>query len=99
MKFKIALFFLILFTGVILAPTVISLVIDKDQGISISLSLSEDEEKGLETKSLSKTIISTHSYSYIFFKKIQKVKNVRFTSKKYTVFSPKTITPPPELIS
>ena len=43
MKSKIALFFTILFVGIIITPTVVSLV-DKNQDLTIFLELTEEEE-------------------------------------------------------
>lgn len=98
MKIKIALFFFIFFGCILTAPTVLSLL-NEDQDISIFLSLNEEEEENLEIKTCGKITIATNTYTHVFFKKIQKIKNIRFTSKKYTVFFPKTVTPPPEFLS
>lgn len=99
MKFKIALFFLFLFTGVLIAPAVLSLV-KEDQGLAIALSLDEDEEKNAVTKTISKTIISASYFcTYLFCKKNDIVKNICFTSKIYSLFPQKTVTPPPEFLS
>lgn len=97
MKIKFALFFSILFIGVITAPTIISLV-NEDQDISIFLSLNEEEEENCEIETFKEVKLCPSSYSIIFFKKIQKRETVRFTSKNYTSVFQKIITPPPKFV-
>ncbi|PHO00953.1 hypothetical protein CSC82_26090, partial [Rhodobacteraceae bacterium 4F10] len=49
MKSKIAIFFFVLFAGIIVTPSIITLV-DKDQDITIFLNLSEEEENTKHVK-------------------------------------------------
>ena len=99
MKPKIALFFTILFVGIIITPTVVSLI-DKNQDITIFFELNEEEEnkgqKVIKVFAL-KTQVNEYNTS-IFFKNIQKKKNVRFKSKTYISEFSKILTPPPELL-
>ncbi|MDO6744246.1 hypothetical protein [Tenacibaculum soleae] len=99
MKPKIALFFTILFVGIIITPTVVSLI-DKNQDITIFFELNEEEEnkgqKAIKIFAL-KTQVNEYNTS-IFFKNIQKKKNVRFKSKNYISEFSKILTPPPELL-
>lgn len=100
MKVKIAFFFIILFSTLIIAPTVISFV-DDTQDVAFFLDLNEEEEnKGKEAaKDLEIKIYSTeHSLTFIQ-NGIQKKKNIRFLSKNYTSLYPKNTTPPPKLLS
>ncbi|SDS56538.1 hypothetical protein SAMN05216503_3466 [Polaribacter sp. KT25b] len=97
MKIKIVLFFSILFIGVITAPTVISLV-NENQDISIFLSLNEEEEENFEIETFKELKVFPNPYLIIFFKKIQKRKTVRFSSKDYISVFPKITTPPPKLV-
>ncbi|WP_255554295.1 MULTISPECIES: hypothetical protein [unclassified Tenacibaculum] len=99
MKSKIAFFFIILFAGIIIIPTVISLV-DKNQDITIFLELNEEEEnkshKVLKVLDLKTSLLANNTS--VFFNDVQKKKNVRFKSKNYISQHPKILTPPPELI-
>ena len=98
MKVKIALFFTILFVGLISAPTIIALI-DENQDISLFLNLSEEEEESSVKEGFKELKIPpTSSDLTIFFTKIQKRENVRFTSKSYISFHPKILTPPPEFV-
>ncbi|MCH3881610.1 MULTISPECIES: hypothetical protein [Tenacibaculum] len=97
MKIKVATFFLLLFTSLIVAPTIISLV-DNTQDITILLNLNEEEENTgkVSLKDIKLKVNSTPSNSFLF-NRIQKKKNVRFTTKNYVSEYPKLDTPPPEL--
>jgi hypothetical protein len=97
LKIKIAIFFSILFIGVITAPTIISLV-NENQDISIFLSLNEEEEENCEVETYKNIKVCPNSYSIVFFKKIQKRKTVCFTSKNYISVFPKITTPPPKFV-
>ena len=98
MKSIAAFFFIILFAGIIITPTIMSLV-DKNQDITVFLELNEEEEnksqKVLKILDL-KTPAITNNTS-VFFNDIEKKKNVRFKSKNYISQHPKILTPPPEL--
>ncbi|WP_072556629.1 hypothetical protein [Tenacibaculum todarodis] len=95
MKIKVATFFLLLFTSLIVAPTIISLV-DNTQDITILLNLNEEEESTGKV-SLKDVKINTTTSNSFLFNRIQKKKNVRFTTKNYVSEYPKLDTPPPEL--
>ncbi|MEX6626948.1 hypothetical protein [Tenacibaculum salmonis] len=95
MKVKIALFFSILFMSLIVAPTIITLI-DDNQDISYFFDLTEEEETNTE-EGLKELKIYSNFDVNIFFKKIQKRKNVIFYSKNYTSLYLKISTPPPEL--
>ena len=99
MKSKIALFFTILFVGIIITPTVVSLV-DKNQDLTIFLELTEEEENKNQKaiKAFALKIQANDYNTSVFFNNIQKKKNVRFKSKNYISEYPKILTPPPELL-
>ena len=97
MNIKIAIFFSILFVGVITAPTIISMV-DENQDVSIFLSLNEEEEDGNEIETLKELKVCPNYQISSFFRKIQKREMVRFTSKSYTSLFPKITTPPPRFV-
>ena len=78
----------------IVAPTIITLI-DQDQDISIFLNLTEEEEN--HAKETSKELkVYTNIDSSMFFKKLQKRKNIVFLSKNYTSQYQKVTTPPPD---
>ena len=99
MKANIALFFTILFVGIIITPTVITLVY-KNQDVTIFLEINEEEEsKGQKAlKNLDFKVYAADFNTSIFFNNIQKKKNVRFNSKNYVSQYAKILTPPPELV-
>ena len=100
MKIKIVFFFTLVFTILIVAPTVFSLLDDKEN-VAFFLEINEEEEenKGKEsTKDLEIKIYPSDNFSSLFLKGIQKNKNVSFTSKNYTSEYPKITTPPPEFL-
>ena len=102
MRVKIALFFTLLFSTLLITPTVISLV-DDNQDIAFLLEINEEEEsKGKEGKESAKElevkIHPTEHSSTFFLNGIQKKKNVRFNSKNYVSQYAKILTPPPELV-
>ena len=97
MKIKVATFFLLLFTSLIVAPTIISLV-DNTQDITILLNMNEEEENtGKVSLKDIKFKIHTTTINSFLFNRIQKKKNVRFTTKNYVSEYSKIDTPPPEL--
>ncbi|WP_299005592.1 hypothetical protein [uncultured Tenacibaculum sp.] len=98
MKSKVAIFFVVLFAGIIVAPTVITLV-DKNQDITIFLSLSEEEENTKHVKVAELKAHPNKDYISFLYKTIQKKKNVRFQSKNYVSQYPKILTPPPEFFT
>lgn len=95
LKSKIAIFFVVLFAGIIVTPSVITLV-DKDQDITIFLNLSEEEENTKHVKVAELKAHPNEDYTSFLYKKIQKKKNVSFQSKNYVSQYPKILTPPPE---
>jgi SUMO ligase MMS21 Smc5/6 complex component len=100
LRVKIALFFTLLFSILLITPSVISLI-DDGQHIAFFLDMNEEEEnKGKETsKDLEVKIHPTESFHTLLLDGIQKKKNVRFQSKNYISEYPKKTTPPPELLS
>ncbi|MDE1205237.1 hypothetical protein [Tenacibaculum larymnensis] len=98
MKSKIAIFFIVLFAGIIVTPSVITLV-DKDQDITIFLNLSEEEENTKHVKVAELKAHPNEDYTSFLYKKIQKKKNVSFQSKNYVSQYPKILTPPPEFFT
>jgi hypothetical protein len=100
LRVKIALFFTLLFSILLITPSVISLI-DDSQYIAFFLDMNEEEEnKGKETsKDLEIKFHSTESFGTLLLNGIQKKKNVRFGSKNYTSEYPKRTTPPPEFLS
>lgn len=98
MKSKIAIFFFVLFAGIIVTPSIITLV-DKDQDITIFLNLSEEEENTKHVKVAELKAHPNEDYTSFLYKKIQKKKNVSFLSKNYVSQYPKILTPPPELFT
>ena len=99
MKSKIAILFIVLFAGIIIAPTVVTLV-DKDQDLTIFLSLNEEEENTKNIKGMEMTIHPQENNNTTFIHyKIQKRENVRFQSKNYISQYPKILTPPPEFFT
>ncbi|ARV07137.1 hypothetical protein BTO04_10755 [Polaribacter sp. SA4-10] len=100
MKVKIALFFTLLFSTLIITPTVISLV-DDTPNIAFFLDINEEEEnKGKESaKDLEIKIHTTDHFNDFIINGIQKKKNVSFKSTNYTSEYPKNTTPPPKSLS
>ncbi|XRE42970.1 hypothetical protein ACIVBQ_001174 [Tenacibaculum discolor] len=98
LKSKIAIFFIVLFAGIIVTPSVITLV-DKDQDITIFLNLSEEEENTKHVKVAELKAHPNEDYTSFLYKKIQKKKNVSFQSKNYVSQYPKILTPPPEFFT
>ena len=101
MRTIIALFFSILFTILLVTPTIISLV-DETQEVSIFFDLSEEEEnnegkEGKESKKGAdlKLFASTQSLCGSL-NSLQEKKNIRFRSKYYFLESSKIDTPPPK---
>lgn len=100
MNVIIALFFTLLFSFLLITPTVISLI-DDTQDIAFFLDINEEEEnkgKGA-AKDLKIKIHATENFCNLLLIGIQKKKNVRFQSKNYLSEYPKKTTPPPELLS
>lgn len=84
--------------SMITAPTIITLV-DENQDISIFLNLTEEEEEEKHSKETYKELKVYHNSDLnIFFRKIQKKKNVVFFSKNYVSEYLKITTPPPEFV-
>lgn len=99
MRVSISLFFTLLFSILLITPTVISLV-DDSQDLAFFLDMNEEEEnKGKEAaKDLEIKIQPSENFEALFLNGIQKKKNVRFQSKNYSSEYPKNTTPPPEFL-
>ncbi|MGJ8760101.1 MULTISPECIES: hypothetical protein [unclassified Polaribacter] len=96
MKVKVALFFILIFSSLLITPTVISLI-DSTQDISVLINMNEEEENhGKNT--LKEVKIIPYSDVSISFRKNQKIKNVRYRSKNYISEYPKIVTPPPKFV-
>jgi predicted PurR-regulated permease PerM len=95
LKAKIALFFVLLFSILLITPVVISLI-DSTQDIAMFLDINEEENQGQkilkEIKNCSNSDLPTS------FTKIQRRENIRFMSKNYISRYPKILTPPPKLV-
>jgi hypothetical protein len=100
LKVKIAFFFTLLFSTLIIAPIVISFF-DDTQDITFFLDINEEEDnKGKESaKDLEIKIHSTDHFNDFIINGIQKKKNVSFKSTNYTSEYPKNTTPPPRSLS
>lgn len=100
MRIKIAFFFTLLFSILLITPVVTSLV-DDSQDIAFFFDINEEEEnKGKEVpKDLEIKTYPTEYFGSFLLNGIQKKKNVRFKFKKYTSEYPKNTTPPPEFLS
>ncbi|MGB0891861.1 MAG: hypothetical protein ACPGUU_05875 [Flavobacteriaceae bacterium] len=96
MRVKIALFFTILFSILLITPTVITFI-DSTQDVAIFLNINEEEENKKNNTIKEVKIYATSNLS-MFFKINQKRKNVVFISKNYTSLHPKNTTPPPEFV-
>ena len=99
-RIRIALFFTLLFSVLIISPGVISFI-DDTQNIEFFLDMNEEEEnKGKESaKNLEIKIHPSEDFSDFILNGIQKKKNIIFKSKNYTSEYSKITTPPPELFS
>lgn len=99
MKFRIALFFTLLFSVIIITPTVITLI-DDTCDVAFFIDLNEEEEKnGKEApKDLEIKIYPSENFSLMVINQLQKKKNVSFNSKNYTSQYPKVTTPPPQFL-
>lgn len=98
MKFRAAIFFIVLFANIIVTPTIITLV-DKNQDTTIFFSLNEEEENTKHVKVVEVKAQHDQNDTSFIFNTIQKKKNVRFLSKNYISLYQKTITPPPEVVT
>ena len=104
MRTIIALFFSILFTILLVTPTIISLL-DDTQEVSVFFDLNEEEEnnegkegkEGKESKKGTdlKLFASTQGLCGSL-NSLQEKKNIRFRSKYYFLESSKIDTPPPK---
>lgn len=99
-RIRIALFFTLLFSVLIISPGVICFI-DDTQNIEFFLDMNEEEEnKGKESaKNLEIKIHPSEDFSDFILNDIQKKKNIIFKSKNYTSEYSKITTPPPELFS
>jgi hypothetical protein len=90
---------MIIFSNLIIAPTIISFVDDTHE-IAAFLDMNEEEEKGKESaKDLEIKIQPTENNCSFLLKEFQKNRNLTFLSKNYVSKYPKIFTPPPKLIS
>ncbi|WP_036841318.1 hypothetical protein [Polaribacter sp. Hel_I_88] len=97
MKVKIALFFSLIFSILLIAPTVIS-VVDDSINLSLLVNMNEEEEGNNSIKEIKVKIASENENSYLVLNKIQKMKNISFQSKNYISEYPKITTPPPKYL-
>lgn len=98
MRVKIALFFTIIFSILLITPSVISLV-DDTINISLFVNMNEEEEEGdYSLKAVKVKITSENENSFLVLNKIQKKKNASFQSKNYISEYPKITTPPPKYL-
>ena len=97
MKVKIALFFSLIFSILLIAPTVIS-VVDDSINLSLLVNMNEEEEGNNSMKEIKVKIASENENSYLILNKIQKMKNISFQSKNYISEYPKITTPPPKYL-
>lgn len=95
MRFKIALFFTLLFSILLIAPTVIS-VVDNTINLSLLVNMNEEEEGNNSIKEIKEKITSENENYYLVLHKIQKIKIISFQSKNYISEYPKNTTPPPK---
>lgn len=100
MKFITAAFFTLIFSILLITPTVISLV-DDNLDISFCLNLNEEEENnGNEiSKDVELKIHLEESFDVFLLNAIQKKKNISFCYKNYDSEYQKITTPPPEVLS
>ncbi len=101
MKIKIALFFTIVFSILLITPTVISLV-DKKQDVAFFLDVNEEEENQGNNSAKDVEIKihpTTEQVGLLLLKGIQKKRNIRFKSKNYNSEYSKNTTPPPQKMS
>ena len=98
-QIRIALFFTLLFSSIIITPGIICLV-DDNQDITFFLDMNEEEEnKGKESeKNLELKIDFSEEFSDYILSGIQKKRNIIFKSKNYTSEYSKITTPPPQLL-
>lgn len=97
MRVKIALFFTIIFSILLITPSVISLV-DDTINISLFVNMNEEEEGDCSLKAVKVKITSENENSFLVLNKIQKKKNASFQSKNYISEYPKITTPPPKYL-
>ena len=95
-KIIVSSFFLILFTALISAPTIINMV-DDSVDISIFYSLSEEEEKGHQTIKNVEVLNSDYFNSDFFFFFQLKSKTIGYSYKTYPKPHLNLISPPPEV--
>ena len=96
MRAKIALSFTLIFSILLIAPTVIS-VVDDSINLSFLLNMNEEEEGSNSIKEIKVKIASENENSLLLvLNKIQKKKNISFQSKNYISQYPKITTPPPK---
>lgn len=94
-KILVSTFFLLIFTWLIAAPTVISIV-DDSVDISIFYSLSEEEEKGHETVKNIDVLSSNYNTSDLLFASKLNSNTIGYNYKTYPKPHLNLISPPPE---
>ena len=98
MKVIIALFFSLLFSVLLITPTVISTV-HKCGEMSFFLDCNEEEnEENSSVIHLEVKLLRTASMPSVLFLGLRKKKHLNFTSKNYISEYLKITTPPPEFI-
>lgn len=96
-KIIVSSFFLLLFSGLISAPTIINIV-DDSIDISIFYSLSEEEEKGQPTIKNLEIITSDFNQADLIFASKLNSNTIGYNFKKYPKPHLNLISPPPEQI-
>ena len=94
-KIIVSSFFLLLFTALITAPTII-LMVDDSVDISMFYSLSEEEEKGHETIKNFQVASSDFNQSDLLFDSKLNSNTIGYQFKKYPKPHLNLISPPPE---
>lgn len=102
MKIRIAIFFSILFLGLLTTPAILHVIdISKDLSFFLDINEEEEENKGKEESKADSKLkiyptISATSYLYC---PVKSSKNFLFQSENYISYCPKIITPPPPFLS
>ena len=85
MRAKLALFFTLIFSTLLIAPTVVS-VVDDSINLSFLLNMNEEEEGNSSVQEIKLKITSENENSFLVLSRIQKKKNItkklQFSGKK-----------------
>jgi|TARA_Y100000766_G_C18620514_1_gene465887 hypothetical protein len=98
LRAKLALFFTLIFSTLLIAPTVVS-VVDDSINLSFLLNMNEEEEGNSSVQEIKLKITSENENSFLVLSRIQKKKNISYQSKNYFSEYPKITTPPPKDLS